>query len=55
MPLALPLAVLTFFGGFIPFVGATIAGVLSVLVALVSNGFTAALIVLGTAARDRPT
>ena len=47
MPLALPLAVLTFIGGFIPIVGALFAGVLSVLVALVSNGFTAALIVLG--------
>jgi putative heme transporter len=47
VPLALPLAVLTFFGGFIPIIGALIAGVLSVLVALVSNGFTAALIVLG--------
>jgi predicted PurR-regulated permease PerM len=47
VPLALPLAVLTFVGGFIPIVGALIAGVLSVLVALVSNGFTAALIVLG--------
>jgi predicted PurR-regulated permease PerM len=47
VPLALPLAVLTFFGGFIPIVGAIIAGALAVLVALVSNGFTAALIVLG--------
>jgi len=47
VPLALPLAVITFFGGFIPIIGALIAGVLSVLVALVSNGFTAALIVLG--------
>jgi predicted PurR-regulated permease PerM len=47
VPLALPLAVLTFIGGFIPIVGALFAGVLSVLVALVSNGFTAALIVAG--------
>jgi predicted PurR-regulated permease PerM len=47
VPLALPLAVLTFFGGFVPIVGALFAGALSVLVALVSNGFTAALIVLG--------
>jgi predicted PurR-regulated permease PerM len=47
VPLALPLAVLTFFGGFIPIVGALVAGTLSVLVALVSNGFTTALIVLG--------
>jgi predicted PurR-regulated permease PerM len=47
VPLALPLAVLTFVGAFIPIVGAIIAGALAVLVALVSNGFTAALIVLG--------
>ena len=47
VPLALPLAVLTFIGGFIPIVGALFAGALSVLVALVTNGFTAALIVLG--------
>jgi predicted PurR-regulated permease PerM len=47
VPLALPLAVLTFIGGFVPIVGALFAGTLSVLVALVSNGFTAALIVLG--------
>jgi putative heme transporter len=47
VPLALPLAVLTFIGGFIPIVGALFAGALSVLVALVSNGFTSALIVLG--------
>ncbi|GAA1284375.1 hypothetical protein GCM10009609_56790 [Pseudonocardia aurantiaca] len=47
VPLAIPLAVLTFIGGFIPIVGAVVAGALSVLVALVSNGFTTALIVLG--------
>ncbi|MGD9530413.1 AI-2E family transporter [Pseudonocardia sp.] len=46
VPLALPLAVLTFLGGFIPIVGALVAGALAVLVALVSNGFTTALIVL---------
>jgi predicted PurR-regulated permease PerM len=46
VPLALPLAVLTFLGGFIPIVGALIAGALAVLVALVGNGFTTALIVL---------
>jgi putative heme transporter len=47
VPLALPLAVLTFLGGFVPIVGALVAGGLAVLVALVSNGFTAAMIVLG--------
>jgi putative heme transporter len=46
VPLALPLAVITFLGAFIPIVGAVIAGALAVLVALVSNGFTTALIVL---------
>jgi predicted PurR-regulated permease PerM len=46
IPLAIPLAVLTFLGGFVPIVGALVAGALSVLVALVSNGFTTALIVL---------
>ncbi|OLT19309.1 ribose-5-phosphate isomerase [Pseudonocardia sp. CNS-139] len=46
VPLAIPLAVLTFLGGFVPIVGAFVAGALSVLVALVSNGFTTALIVL---------
>jgi putative heme transporter len=47
VPLAVPLAILTFIGGFIPIVGALVAGTLSVLVALVTNGFTTALIVLG--------
>ena len=46
VPLAIPLAVLTFLGGFVPIVGAIVAGVLGVLVALVSNWFTTALIVL---------
>jgi predicted PurR-regulated permease PerM len=46
VPLALPLAVLTFVGGFIPLVGATAAGGLAVLVALVSNGPVGAIIVL---------
>ncbi|MBJ8342691.1 MULTISPECIES: AI-2E family transporter [Antrihabitans] len=47
VPLALVLTVITFLGGFIPIVGALVAGVLAVLVALVGNGFTTALIVLG--------
>lgn len=38
IPLWLPLAVVTFLGGFIPIVGATVAGALAVLVALVSTG-----------------
>jgi predicted PurR-regulated permease PerM len=47
VPLVLPLAVLTFFGGFVPIIGAFVAGAFAVLVALVSNGVTTALIVLG--------
>jgi predicted PurR-regulated permease PerM len=47
VPLVIPLAVLTFFGGFIPIIGAVVAGAFAVLIALVSNGFTTALIVLG--------
>ncbi len=46
VPLALPIAVLTFLGGFIPIVGAFAAGAVAVLVALVSNGVVPALIVL---------
>ncbi|MFB8275535.1 AI-2E family transporter [Nocardia colli] len=46
VPLALVLAVITFIGGFVPMVGAFVAGALAVLVALVGNGFTTALIVL---------
>ncbi|MET1020881.1 MAG: AI-2E family transporter [Arthrobacter sp.] len=46
VPLALPLAALTFIGAFIPLIGATLAGVLAALVALVANGPLAALIVV---------
>lgn len=46
VPLAVPLAALTFLGGFVPIVGAFIAGALAVLVALVSNGPTTAIIML---------
>jgi predicted PurR-regulated permease PerM len=46
VPLVIPLAVLTFFGGFVPIIGAVVAGAFAVLVALVSNGITTALIVL---------
>ncbi|MGY1637449.1 AI-2E family transporter [Geodermatophilus sp. SYSU D00742] len=46
VPLVLPLAVLTFFGAFIPIIGAFVAGAFAVLIALVSNGWTTALIVL---------
>jgi predicted PurR-regulated permease PerM len=45
VPLAFSLAVLTFFGAFFPIVGATVAGILATLVALVANGFADAVIV----------
>ncbi|BBE24159.1 AI-2E family transporter [Arthrobacter sp. MN05-02] len=47
VPLALPLAVLIFFGGFLPVVGAVATGFLATLVALLSDGWVTALIVLG--------
>jgi predicted PurR-regulated permease PerM len=46
VPLALPLGVFVFIGGFIPIVGSTAAGTLAVVVALISNGPVSALIVL---------
>ncbi|MCM6773278.1 AI-2E family transporter [Nocardia sp. CDC159] len=46
VPLAMVLAVITFIGGFVPMVGAFVAGALAVLVALVGKGLTTALIVL---------
>ncbi|NKX53915.1 AI-2E family transporter [Arthrobacter mobilis] len=45
VPLAIPLAIIVFLGAFIPLVGATVAGVLAALVALVANGPVVALIV----------
>ena len=47
VPLAVPLAVLTFLGGFFPVVGATVAGFLAALVALVTGGVLDAVIVVG--------
>lgn len=46
VPLVLPIAVLVFFGGFIPVIGAFVTGMLAVLVALADGGLSAALIVL---------
>ena len=46
IPLALPLAVLVFFGAFVPIIGAVVTGALAALVALVTNGATSALIVI---------
>ncbi|MDM4721059.1 AI-2E family transporter [Micromonospora sp. WMMA1363] len=47
VPFALPLAALVFLGAFIPIVGATLSGVVAVLVALVDSGVITALIILG--------
>ncbi|GAA2674315.1 MULTISPECIES: AI-2E family transporter [Actinoplanes] len=47
VPLVLPLAVLTFVTAFIPIVGAVLAGLVAVLIALVFTGWVKALIVLG--------
>lgn len=46
VPLALPLAVIVFITAFIPLVGATLAGILAALVALVAQGPVVALIVI---------
>ena len=47
VPLVFALAVLIFLGSFIPFVGATLTGLIAVLVALADGGFVTALIALG--------
>lgn len=46
VPLVVPLAVLTFLGGFVPLVGATLAGLVAAVVALVTNGVGTALVVV---------
>jgi predicted PurR-regulated permease PerM len=47
VPLPFTLALLTFLGGYIPLVGATVAGLAAVLVAFAANGATDALLTLG--------
>jgi len=47
VPLVVPLAVVTFFAAFVPLIGAFVAGLLAVLVALVSGGLFDAALVLG--------
>jgi predicted PurR-regulated permease PerM len=44
--LAFPLAALVFLGAFVPIVGATVSGAVAVLVALVTDGWVSALVVL---------
>lgn len=43
--LPVPIAVITFFAAFVPFVGAIVAGLIAVLVTLVTAGFAAAVVV----------
>lgn len=47
IPLAFPIAIMVFLFSFIPLFGATISGIIAVLVALVDGGWTTALIMLG--------
>jgi predicted PurR-regulated permease PerM len=47
VPVAFSLAVLIFLGSFVPFVGATISGMIAVLVAFADEGWKTALIALG--------
>ncbi|GIH24116.1 AI-2E family transporter [Acrocarpospora phusangensis] len=46
VPIALPLAVLTFLGAFLPVVGAFLAGLLAAVVAFVAKGWLVAVIVI---------
>jgi putative heme transporter len=47
VPLVVPLMIITFFAAFVPLIGAFIAGLVAVLIALVSGGLVDALLVLG--------
>ncbi|WP_201931746.1 AI-2E family transporter [Nocardioides donggukensis] len=47
VPLIVPIGVLVFLGAFVPMIGATIAGLVAILVALVAQGPIAALLMLG--------
>lgn len=47
VPLALPLAVIIYLGAFFPYIGATVSGLLAVLVAFADSGLWLALAVLG--------
>ncbi|WP_157162800.1 AI-2E family transporter [Actinoalloteichus spitiensis] len=47
VPLALPLSMLVFVGGFVPLIGAFLSGAVAVLVALASKGLLTAVLVLG--------
>lgn len=45
VPLVIPLASLIFLGAFVPYIGATVSGLVAILVALVSGGWLPAVIV----------
>lgn len=47
VPLAIPIAIMVFLGSFIPVVGAVVTGLFAVVLALVFNGWVAALLMLG--------
>jgi predicted PurR-regulated permease PerM len=47
VPLVVPVALLTFVGGFLPLVGGIVSGVVAVLVALAAKGPVAALVMVG--------
>jgi predicted PurR-regulated permease PerM len=49
VPLALPLGVITFFGGYFPLIGAIVAGALAAAVALVTQGLVDALLIVAWA------
>ena len=46
VPMAIPITVLVFLASFVPIVGAFVSGAVAVLVALVNNGLTSAIIML---------
>lgn len=47
VPLVVPIMALVFLSAFVPIIGATISGALAVLLALVTNGWTSGLVMLG--------
>ncbi len=47
VPLVVPIMIITFFAAFVPLIGAFVAGLVAVLIALVSGGVVDALLVLG--------
>jgi predicted PurR-regulated permease PerM len=49
VPLVVPVGILTFIGGFVPLAGGIVSGAIAILLALVTKGPTAAIVVLGAA------